>query len=165
MPIIFPITYNCNLNCSYCSEKRTEAVDIEKGLILILASKEEWVYITGGEPLLVPELQSVCMRLREKGKKIGLCTNGTIHDFHILDYIDRIGVSIDGNETLTDGNRGKGTYKKAVEFLETAVTYPNLETVIMCTVLERNIMQEAHLEALGKRLGVTYFQETMCRKY
>lgn len=163
MPILFPVTYQCNLDCVYCNEKGKELVDIEKGTELISKSKEEWVYITGGEPLLVPNIELVCDRLRKAGKKVGLTTNGTIHNFNIFSHVDRVGISLDGDEETTDKNRGIGTYKKAVIFLTEAVKH-HIETVIMATVIERDMVQEKYLEDLGDKFGVTYFQETVCRK-
>lgn len=162
-PILFPITYQCNLNCSYCSEKekRDKVVDIEKGIELIEKNDNDWVYITGGEPLTVKNIVDVVRRLKKAGKKVGLTTNGTIHKFEVLKYLDRIGVSIDGDEEFTGKNRGKGTYKKAVKFLKEATKYP-IETVIMATFMERNLEQENYLEKLGDDLGVTYFQITLC---
>lgn len=161
MPILFPITYKCNLDCVYCNEKNKEDVDIERGIVKILERSDEWVYITGGEPLMVDGIEKVCDRFRNYDKKVGLTTNGTIHNFNIFGHVDRIGVSIDGDETLTDKNRGIGTYKKAVEFLREAVKHP-IDTVIMATLVKRDVAQENHLEKLGKDIGVTFLQKTMC---
>ena len=163
MALIFPITYQCNLNCFYCSEKNKKhiTVNIEKGIELISKNINEWIYITGGEPLLVSNIVDICRRLKLVGKKIGLTTNATIHNFDILNEVDRIGISIDGDEITTDRNRGNGTYKRAVEFLNIAVTYP-IETVIMATMKERNELQEKYLENLGEKLNANYLQVTLC---
>jgi MoaA/NifB/PqqE/SkfB family radical SAM enzyme len=160
-PILFPITFQCNLDCVYCHEKRKKSkiVDTEKAVELICNGDNDWVYITGGEPLLVPNIIDICKRLKSAGKMIGLTTNGTQHKFEILNEIDRIGVSLDGDEKYTNENRGEGTYQKAVQFLTEAVKYP-IETVIMATFDEPNEKQQKHLEDLGNKLGVTYLQET-----
>jgi MoaA/NifB/PqqE/SkfB family radical SAM enzyme len=164
-PILFPITYQCNLDCTYCSEKskRKDIVDVEKGIELITKRNNDWVFITGGEPLTVPNIVEICQKLKKSGKKVGLTTNGTIHKFEILNVIDRIGVSIDGDEEFTDKNRGKGTYKKALNFLKEASKY-SCEKVIMTTVLERDEKQEKHLEELCDKYKVDYFQITLCKK-
>ena len=162
-PILFPVTYQCNLNCFYCSEKdkRNIVIDIDKSLDLISKNDNDWVYITGGEPLLIPNLKDVCKRLKDMGKKVGLTTNGTINDFSYIDYVDRVGVSIDGDEYITDKFRGQGTYSKALKYLEELTKY-SIETVIMATTNERNEFQERYLEELGEKLGITYLQVTLC---
>jgi MoaA/NifB/PqqE/SkfB family radical SAM enzyme len=160
-PVLFPITYQCNLDCVYCSEKHKKGlnIDIEKSIETILKKDNDWVFITGGEPLLVPNIVDICKRLKAARKKVGLTTNGTIHRFEVLNHIDRIGVSLDGDEDRTDRNRGKGTFSKAIAFLEEAV---KIETVIMATTEKRLPEQEKFLEDLGERLGVKYLQVTLC---
>lgn len=162
-PILFPITYQCNLNCIYCSEKnkRNINIDILKSIELIKHNNNEWVYITGGEPLLIDNITEICKELKSTGKKVGLTTNGTLHNFNVLNEIDRIGISIDGDEQFTDNNRGIGTYQKALTYLKKASLYP-IETVIMSTMIERNKIQENFLENLGNNLNITYLQVTLC---
>ena len=66
MALIFPITYQCNLNCFYCSEKNKKhiTVNIEKGIELISKNINEWIYITGGEPLLVSNIVDMSLPVR-----------------------------------------------------------------------------------------------------
>lgn len=162
-PVLFPVTYACNLDCVYCSEKSKKGatVDIQAGIDCIVKSNYDLIYITGGEPLLVPNIVDICKELKEAGKKVGLATNGTIHQFEVLNFLDRIGVSLDGDEDRTDSNRGTGVFREAVEFLRVAVKYP-VETVIMATMDRRIEEQELFLERLGDQLGVDYLQVTLC---
>ena len=45
-PILFPITYKCNLKCTFCKVKGSEPM-INKCLDLIKKETTEWVYIIG----------------------------------------------------------------------------------------------------------------------
>ncbi|MDO8640892.1 MAG: radical SAM protein [Nitrosarchaeum sp.] len=155
-PILFPITYKCNLSCSYCTVRNSrKEPNIRECLQKIAKSNNDWVFVTGGEPLLLDNIIDVCLKLKIMGKKIGLTTNGTIFDkFDIIKNIDRIGVSIDGSKELTDRYRGKGTFDKAMFFLLQCVG--KVETVIMATVKEKN----EDIIKIAKDINVDYLQVT-----
>lgn len=161
-PIIFPVTYKCNLNCKGCYNKRPRRTDINlrRALAKIRTLPNPWVYITGGEPLLVPEIYEVCDTLRSMGKKVGLTTNGTFKKYAITSHVDRIGVSIDGNKKVNDQWRGKGVYSKAVSFLRQCVKRNQCETVLMTVVYTEDVESINSVISLGDTLGVTYVQVT-----
>jgi putative peptide-modifying radical SAM enzyme len=74
----------------------------------------------GGEPLLcLDEIRQVMDKV--KAKLFMIQTNGLLLDRLEADYVNRfhtILVSLDGNETLTDFYRGKGTFRKVIENLK-----------------------------------------------
>ena len=53
MHILFPITYQCNLDCAFCCSKalKKTAIDINKSVQAIKDNKSriDWVYITEDE--------------------------------------------------------------------------------------------------------------------
>lgn len=120
--ILFPVTWQCNLTCKFCcSRNRNADINIKDCLNLIRSKKNEveWVYITGGEPFLLgSNLINICEQLQSDGFKVGVTTNGTIDPLDIFDHIDRLGVSIDGDENYHDAYRGKGVFKKAVTLIK-----------------------------------------------
>lgn len=81
-------TYGCNLRCSYCHnpELVIEEFDKERSisedeLLKFLDGKKgklDAVVITGGEPLLHPDLEKLIVKIREKGFLIKLDTNGLL---------------------------------------------------------------------------------------
>lgn len=154
--ILFPVTYKCNLKCSYCKLCNAE-IDYQKSLSTIKNMKESWVYITGGEPLLLDNIFEICKEIKSYGKKVGITTNGTTDKIDIIKYVNRLGVSIDGNQAYHEKYRGIGTYNKAVSFLKECVG--KVETVIMTTLTDR-IMQEKYITELGSLLNVDYVQFT-----
>lgn len=115
------ITNRCNLNCKHCywrknfvgEEKLTpeEFEDvIEENFI---KNNILEVALTGGEPLLRPEIIEL---FDEKGVCFDIVTNGTLplKDFGQYEYY----ISIDGNEEIHDEIRGEGTYSKVKRNVE-----------------------------------------------
>ncbi len=79
-------TKGCNFLCPFCHNaplvnKLREADNIPEDEILGFLKKRqgvlEGVCITGGEPLLHPELKSFIIKVKELGYKVKLDTNGT----------------------------------------------------------------------------------------
>jgi MoaA/NifB/PqqE/SkfB family radical SAM enzyme len=71
----------CNLSCAYCNEyeKGTEPVPLDKvkGWIDKLADLgTAHVTISGGEPMMHPELDEIITHIRKRGMIAGLITNG-----------------------------------------------------------------------------------------
>jgi MoaA/NifB/PqqE/SkfB family radical SAM enzyme len=72
---------NCNLSCAYCNEyeKGTSPVPLDevKGWIDKLADLgTAHVTISGGEPMMHPELDEIIAYIRKRGMIAGLITNG-----------------------------------------------------------------------------------------
>ena len=76
------ITRRCDLNCGYCYQTNDPSSDksifqIEKELITILRlRKTDTIFITGGEPLLHPELERIVGMVKSHRVKPVLLTNG-----------------------------------------------------------------------------------------
>lgn len=117
------ITGNCNLNCRYCREKRTDDLpELDIGQIKSIIDqfadiKVKMVSIAGGEPLLFKKLAEVMDYMKGKVGAIGLTTNGTLISQNnisfIKEYVDGVQVSIDGSRPeIHDYYRGRGNFKK-----------------------------------------------------
>ena len=156
LQILFPITYDCNLKCPFCVAKKA-TVDITKALQDIKELDGEWVYITGGEPLLSNDLVDVCKELKNMGKKVGVTTNGTIDRYDFLQYVDRLGVSIDGNKEQHDQSRGIGTFDKAISYIKTAKEMVK-EIIIMSVIWSGNLDQVPFLINLKNETAVNKLQ-------
>jgi MoaA/NifB/PqqE/SkfB family radical SAM enzyme len=154
--ILFPITYKCNLHCGNCVVKNfNQELDIESSIKIIKNIPVEWVYITGGEPFLNDDLIDICKELKSNNKKIGVTTNGTIHNFDVLEYVDRIGVSIDGLKEYHDEYRGNGVFDLAIEFLNYC---KNKESILMSTIYKESYNKVLDLKSIVYDLGVKYWQ-------
>lgn len=81
-PTVFVRTSACNLRCTYCDttyayydgSKMTEDEVVEK----IALYKAKYVCITGGEPLLQPDVIPLMKRLCDLGYNVSLETSGSI---------------------------------------------------------------------------------------
>jgi putative peptide-modifying radical SAM enzyme len=133
------LTTECNLECRYCFGEACEDVDedfssfevdyslpkkLNYSLELLdrFCRKDPDCILTfyGGEPLLrVDEIERIMDNV--KAKLFMIQTNGMLLDRLKTEYVNRfhtILVSIDGDETLTDFYRGKGTFRKVIDNLK-----------------------------------------------
>jgi Fe-coproporphyrin III synthase len=116
--VIWNLVRRCNLNCKHCyalstdtdfpGELKTDEVftvmDDLKGFrvpVLILS---------GGEPLLRPDIYDISHRAKEMGFYTALSTNGTLIDENNIDQIsavgyDYVGISLDGIGATHDAFR------------------------------------------------------------
>jgi len=157
-PILFPVTYKCNLDCKYCPMKNSRPEpDMDKCIELLKDTHEEWVYLTGGEPLLLDNIEEICNRIKSLGKKVGITTNGTIKNDRIHLFADRVGVSIDGDKDYHNEYR-ENSFDKAVEFLKNIVG--KVETVLMFTLFPENEHCQEFIEDLANSLNVDHLQIT-----
>jgi len=144
--ISLPPVHRCNLRCEYCfaeqgrvfhgEQKEFTREQVEKALRFIYNvympeyKKYRIDFVSGGEPLLnfdiIRDVREVSNQLyQETGKplEMWLCTNGTLLNDEVLQYLDEnhinIGVSLDGDEAQHDlirkDYRGLGTYQTIVE--------------------------------------------------
>jgi len=133
MHFYITLTNNCNLKCRYCYGKACEdfgsdfhdlAVDYSlpssisydtDALLTFLEKDQDPVLVFyGGEPLLrMDKLREIMDRA--KNSRFMIQTNGLLLDRLEPEYVNEfetIFVSVDGDETLTDHYRGKGTYRR-----------------------------------------------------
>jgi 7-carboxy-7-deazaguanine synthase len=86
VPSFFIRTSGCNLRCSWCDTPYTswqpEGVEMSLDRILdeVRAHPMRHVVVTGGEPMIAPEIIPLCERLRDAGLHITVETAGTV--FH-----------------------------------------------------------------------------------
>jgi len=157
---LFPITYECNLNCAFCSVKnqRGTRISIDKGVETLKSNKNkiDWIYITGGEPFLIDNLSEICQDLRDYGFKVGVTTNGTIFRPEIADHVDRVGISIDGPKEYHDRYRGENVFDGSMSLFH--AVKGKCETVIMSTAFKENLQELEKLKPIIEELDPTYWQ-------
>src|SRR5437762_2265860 len=101
---IIPIR-RCNLSCAYCNEfdsfsKPVPTTEMLRRIDRLAALGTAAITISGGEPLLHPELDEIIRRIRRHGILAGLITNGyllTPERINRLNHagLDQLQISID----------------------------------------------------------------------
>ena len=82
MPSLFVRTAGCNLRCAWCDtpytswEPEGEEIALDDLLSRIQA---RYVVVTGGEPMIAPEIVPLTRALRERGHHITIETAGTVY--------------------------------------------------------------------------------------
>jgi pyrroloquinoline quinone biosynthesis protein E len=102
------ITWQCNLNCAYCSQYDNHRghVPFEELALRIDHGAElgcVYLHLIGGEPLLHPDVVRLASRIRAHGMTAGLTTNGFLLTPHRLDEligagVGRLQISVDAAE-------------------------------------------------------------------
>jgi MoaA/NifB/PqqE/SkfB family radical SAM enzyme len=93
---IVPIR-RCNLACSYCNEFDKTSAPVATDLMLRRVDRlarlgTQMIDISGGEPLLHPDLDIIIRRIRERGLLAGLLTNGYLLTRERIERLNRAGL-------------------------------------------------------------------------
>ncbi len=122
--VIWNLIRRCNLTCKHCY---SISADIDfpgelntKQVYSVMDDLKTFgvpvLILSGGEPLLRPDIFDVSHRAKDSGFYVGLSTNGTLINEHNIDRIanvgyDYVGVSLDGTRPTHDCFRQKqGAY-------------------------------------------------------
>src|SRR5262245_15182543 len=86
----------CNLACSYCNEyddfsKPVPTAEMLHRIDLLAELKATAIHLSGGEPMLHPELGNIIERIREHGMLAGLLTNGYLLNIERIRKLNRVG--------------------------------------------------------------------------
>lgn len=152
--LTFRISGQCNLNCKMCiyrnagylNSSNMLPVTIFKQIIDQVRSTNPIISITGGEPLLHPNIIECINYVSEKGLRCSMVTNG----WHLSQFAQDIArselnlltISIDGPEHLQDQIRGiKGVHRRAFEGIREVMMYEKRPLVFVNTsILADNYM-------------------------
>lgn len=168
------ITNLCNLRCKHCyQDDFSKKNDLDwQGLQRIsdnlLATLEEWdktgcIHLTGGEPLLKPELFNLLDDLDQRStvEELGIITNGLLIDQEMTKRLSRfsklrkIKISLDGGTAETnDTIRQRGAFEKVMQNLPLLKETGRFEILFMITIMKSNFRSLPSLFRLCQDLGV-----------
>jgi MoaA/NifB/PqqE/SkfB family radical SAM enzyme len=105
---VYYVTLQCNLNCAYCEDfgsrrnhlvTQNPTLEDAKRILKVIRSGVDRLWLTGGEPLMVPHLMDLLAYARNdlKFRAISLITNGTLlsQNIKLLPHLDRLIISLD----------------------------------------------------------------------
>ena len=87
----------CNLSCTYCSEyddfsKPVPTPVMLRRIDLLAALRTAAITLSGGEPLLHPDAVAIIRRIRKRGARAGLLTNGYLLTAERIKELNRAGL-------------------------------------------------------------------------
>ena len=149
------LTESCNLKCKHCYQtfKDCRLLSVEE-VRQIMEQADELkrengfdelkVNLTGGEPLIIPNIKEYIEVVLEKADKLLLMTNGTMIDEKLASYLSfkniAVQISIDGVRETHDFIRGEGSYDKAMRGIK-LLTDKNVRVVVGCTIHKDNFRE------------------------
>lgn len=176
--VFWETTLRCNLKCLHCgsscgpAEVTGELTTAEiKRAIGELAEdydpREIMFHVTGGEPLLRPDLFEVTSYMSHLGFVWGMVTNGTLVTPTVVDRawasgMATVSVSLDGLEGAHDRLRGHGTFRKALAAIRLLKAAGFLEVLEVVTCASRlNIRQMEDLYRALSEEGIDQWRILM----
>ena len=90
-------TRRCNLACTYCNEfddfsQPVAVEEMKKRLDILAGMGTSIITISGGEPLLHPELDEIIGHIRRRGMIAGMITNGFLLTKERIEQLNRAGL-------------------------------------------------------------------------
>ena len=158
--ITWVITDRCNLSCACCARHSGRAGDAGGDVLERLAAEVRkcgtWqVSLTGGEPLVHPELETIIITLRVAGARVAVNTNGLLLPDRVsaVKRASSVGLSLDGARDTHEITRGPGSYNGALLALETCRS--SRIPIKINAVLNRHTTKEDvdHLLVLAQEYG------------
>jgi heme b synthase len=165
--IAWEVTRSCNLNCVHCRAAANcgpypGELSTQKCFQLIdeiAAVSSPVIILTGGEPLLRPDIFELASYGTNKGLRMVMATNGTLVNLAIAKKmiqsgIKRVSISIDGKDAASHDTfrQEKGAFAGALAGIE-ALKSAGMEFQINTTVTTANLQQIKDILELAKKLG------------
>jgi len=132
--VIWNLVRRCNLTCKHCySISADKDFPGELGTDEVFAVMDDLkrfrvpvLILSGGEPLLRPDIYAIAQRAKDMGFYVGLSSNGTLIDEHNIERIaaigfDYVGVSLDGIAATHDRfRRMDGAFEASLRGIRSA---------------------------------------------
>ena len=169
--LFWECTTRCNLACRHCgSDCKLAGSANDMPLEDFLAAldtiprkdipKEFTVVLTGGEPLMRPDIELIGKSIRERGMGWGIVSNGWFYSEKMHSRLMGAGmgaltISLDGLESEHDWMRGvPGSYSRTLSAISVAAAEPRLNFDVVTCVNCRNLAQLEQMYTLLEGLGV-----------
>jgi len=168
--IAWEITRACDLHCIHCAaeagEKAAYELSTEEALKAIdnmVEAGTRHLLIAGGEPLIREDIFTL-VEYASKRLSVGINTNGFSLNMSMAERLKDVGVnqiriSLDGAKAKThDLFRGKGSFERAIEAIETCVSLDFPDVGIEAVISSLNYDELPDMIKLASDLGVRVFE-------
>lgn len=173
--LFWECTWRCNLSCWHCgSDCKAEACVPDMPFADFLKAIEPLeqrymrdttiIAITGGEPLLRPDLADCGHVLREHGFRWGIVTNGMLYNEarhrELLDAgMSSVTVSLDGLEATHNWLRNHPqSFQRALAALRLIASAPELDYDVVTCVHQRNLPELPMLKQFLIEHGIQHWR-------
>ena len=169
--LFWECTTRCNLHCRHCGSdcsvlSREKDMPLEDFLGAIDTipdnhrPKDFIVVLTGGEPLLRPDIETVGEQIRARGFSWGMVSNGWFYDEAMHEKLMRAGmasvtISLDGLDESHDWMRGRhGSYERSLRAIGICAREPRLNSDVVSCINKRNFHELQQMYEVLSGLGV-----------
>jgi len=165
------LTFRCNCHCAYCDFPRHAGAELQTDEIFRLLrglrrAGTVHLGLSGGEPLLRPDLEVILAAARRHGFLISVTSNGLLLPGRpaALDGADYVLFTVEGTPALHDQSKGAGAYQQVVTAIRIARERSGARVGIICPVHEGNRSAVEHPLALAETLGVRVYYQPVQRR-
>ena len=169
--LFWECTTRCNFHCRHCGsdcsvQSREKDMPLEDFLGALdtipkeARVKDFTVVLTGGEPLLRPDILDIGLELRKRDFLWGMVSNGWLYDdamhLKLMDAgMGAVTVSLDGLEASHDWMRGvPGSYRRALRAVAAFARDPRLNADVVTCVNRRNLPELRQIHDILSGLGL-----------
>lgn len=162
--IAWELTAACNLSCRYCRASASHEpdqgeldTDEAKRFVESIAPLKPMLILSGGEPLLRPDLFQIIRLAVSLGIRVSLASNGTLITSGLAEEIadsgvSRVSISLDGADaTMHDHGRGQGSFERSIKGIENL--RGRVDFQINFTVTQKNQSELIRIFDLAEKLG------------
>lgn len=164
--VYLDVTNRCQLSCRHCctSSGVPDADELTAAELLAVVDRVRGMgvpnlVISGGEPLLRPELPELLAHAVRSGLRVTVLTNGLSIDEHwahrLAGWGVRVKISLDGATAAThDELRGTGTFVGVLASLRRLVAAGASDLAVHFTFHRKNLAELPEVPALLRSIGV-----------
>jgi len=129
--VAWEVTAACNLSCGYCRASASHLPDADElsteealSFLSSIAALQPMLILSGGEPLLRPDIFQIARHGKALGMRVSLASNATTITPQVANEIaasgiSRVSISLDGpSSEKHDMSRGKGSFQAAMQGIE-----------------------------------------------
>ncbi|GMV41590.1 MAG: hypothetical protein AMXMBFR64_33060 [Myxococcales bacterium] len=170
---VWELTLACNLRCAHCGSVAGRARARELGTADCLRIVDELgdlgcelVTLSGGEPTLRRDWDTIAAAISARGMLVNMVTNGVTRDEAAARSIARraldagmcnLGVSVDGPREIHDTMRGAGTWDRTMASIG-AFVGEGMRVSVLTTVTKANLSHLAAIRSLALAAGASQWR-------